>query len=133
MKTYKNLIYKNITLEKCKEIILKASKHKKKKKSVQKILSNIDYYSKELYTMVQNDKYAFKEVHHFEIIEYGKVRLIESSPFYPNQCLDYLFLECGLKNIILNKINYESFGNCPNKGIHKGMKHIHKELLDSKW
>ena len=133
MKTYKNLLYKNIDLEKCKEIIIKASKHKKKKKSVQKVLNNLDYYANELYKMVLTDTYVFKKPHHFEIKEYGKVRKIESSAFFPNQCIDYLFLECGMKDIILRKINYESFGNCPNKGIHKGVKFIHKQLKNTKW
>ena len=49
--------------------------------------------------MVQSDTYIFKEANHFETKEYGKVRLIESSPFYSNQCIDYLFLECGLKTL----------------------------------
>lgn len=133
MKTYKNLLYKNIDLEKCKEIIIKASKHKKKKKSVQKVLNNLDYYANELYKMVLTDTYVFEKSHHFEIKEYGKVRKIESSAFFPNQCIDYLFLECGMKDIILHKINYESFGNCPNKGIHKGVKFIHKQLKNTKW
>lgn len=133
MKTYKNLLYKNIDLEKCKEIIIKASKHKKKKKSVQKVLNNLDYYASDLYQMILTDNYTFKKGQTFTIHEYGKDRKIESSAFFPNQCIDYLFLECGMKDIILRKINYESFGNCPNKGIHKGVKFIHKQLKNSKW
>lgn len=133
MKTYKNLIYNNITLEKCKKIIIKASKHKKKKKSVQKVLNNLDYYANELYKMVLTDNYTFKQGQTFIIHEYGKDRKIESSAFFPNQCIDYLFLECGMKDIILKKINFESFGNCPNKGIHKGVKFIHKQLKNTKW
>ena len=132
-KTYKNLLYKNISLEKCREIILKASKHKKKKKSVQKVLNNLDYYASKLYEMVLTDNYEFKPNNHFTIKEYGKVRNINSSPFFPNQCIDYLFLECGMKDIILKQINFESFGNCPNKGIHKGVKFIHKQLKNTKW
>lgn len=133
MKTYKNLIYNNITLEKCKEIILKASKHKTKKKAVQKVLNNIDFYANDLYQMVLSDNYTFKKGQTFTIHEYGKNRNIESSPFYPNQCIDYLLLECGFKDIILSKVNFESFGNCPNKGIHKGVKFIHKQLQNTKW
>ena len=133
MKTYKNLIYNNITLEKCKEIIIKASKHKTKKKSVQKVLNNLDYYANDLYQMVLTDNYTFKQGQKFVVHEYGKDRQIESSPFYPNQCIDYLFLECGFKDIILKKVNFESFGNCPKKGIHKGVKFIHKQLKNNKW
>lgn len=128
MKTYKNLIYKNITLEKCKDIILKASKHKTKRKGVIKVLNEIEHYSSTLYKMVLNDTYLFAKSNYFKVNEYGKIRTIQSSPFFPNQCIDYLFLECGFKDIILSKVNYESFGNCPKKGVHKGTKFIHKTL-----
>lgn len=133
MKTYKNLIYKNITLNKCKEIIIIASKHKSKRKSVIKVLNNLDYYSMELYKMVLNDTYLFNKSNFFQVNEYGKIRNIQSSPFFPNQCIDYLFLECGFKNIILSKVNYESFGNCPKKGVHKGAKFIHKTLKNKNY
>lgn len=133
MKTYKNLIYKNITLEKCKQIIIKASKHKSKRKGVQKVLNDLDYYSMELYKMVLNDTYLFAKSNYFKVNEYGKVRTIQSSPFFPNQCIDYLFLECGFKDIILSKINYESFGNAPNKGVHKGTKFIYKTLKNNEF
>ena len=133
MKTYKNLIYKNITLEKCKEIIIKASKHKTKRKGVIKVLNDLDYYSMELYKMTLNDAYLFAKSNYFKVNEYGKVRTIQSSPFFPNQCIDYLFLECGFKDIILSKINYESFGNCPKKGVHKGTKFIYKTLKNKNY
>lgn len=133
MKTYKNLIYKNITLEKCREIILKASKHKTHRKGVKRVLDNLDHYSKKLFQMVLKDKYEFKKCNYFIIQEYGKTRKICSAPFFPNQCIDYLFLECGFKDIILTKVNYESFGNCPNKGVHKGVKYIHKIVSKNKY
>jgi len=130
MKTYKNLIYKNITLDKCKEIIKKASKYKTKRKSVKKVLDNLDYYAQDLYNMVQTDTYRFGKPNTFKLKEYGKERTITSSPFYPNQCIDYLLLECGFKDIILSKLEFQSFGNVPNKGIHKGLKHITRHLND---
>ena len=103
MKTYKNLIHNNITLDKCKSIIVRAAKHKHKRNSVKKVLDNIDFYALKLYEMVLRDKYDFKPTHTFKINEYGKERTITSAPFFPNQCIDYLMLECGFRDIILRK------------------------------
>lgn len=133
MKTYKNLIHNNITLEKCKEIIVRAGKHKKKRKSVQRVLENVDYYALILYKMVLNDKYEFKETHTFKTMEYGKEREITSAPFFPNQCIDYLMLECGFKDIILSKCHFQQFGNVVGKGGFKGKKHIERHLPKYKY
>lgn len=128
MKTYKNLIHNNITLEKCKSIIVRAAKHKHKRNSVKKVLENIDYYALKLYEMVLRDKYDFKPTHTFKINEYGKERTITSAPFFPNQCIDYLMLECGFRDIILSKCHFQQFGNVIGKGGFKGKKHIERHL-----
>lgn len=126
MKTYKNLLHKKDLKELCKNAILKASKHKTKRKSVQKVLSNLDFYVNDLVSKIESGNLELKEPHKFIKNEYGKEREIVASPFYPNQCLDYVLLESGLKEIIISKLQYQSFGNVPKKGCHKALKYITK-------
>lgn len=132
MKTYKNLIYKKDLIELCKTAIIEASRHKTKRKSVKRVLNDLNFYSNDLAKRIENGNLNLKEPHIFIKKEYNKERTISASPFYPNQCVDYVLLISGLKKIIISKMRYQAFGNLPNKGCHKASRYLHKKLLKEK-
>lgn len=68
MKTYKN-IYKNLlSLEKIKEIIILASKGKKKRREVKRVLNNLDFYANEILTMLKNKSFYMLPSHNKTIL-----------------------------------------------------------------
>lgn len=128
MKTIKNLIYGKCPYELALVAITQASDHKMNRRNVKRTLDDLKEKLNELAEMIKNEQLVFKKVNHMTRLEYGKVREITSSPFYPNQCIDYLLLRNGLDEFILKKLQYQSFGNVPGKGCHKGLKRCKKVL-----
>lgn len=57
-----------------KQTIQKASKHKTKRKSVQRVLANIDEYTEKIYKMIETDTIKLRPTRSREIQERGKTR-----------------------------------------------------------
>lgn len=131
MKTLKNL-YKTLTKERIKEIILKASKGKKHRREVKKMLNDIDYYTNNIYEMIQNKTYYMLPTRNKEIMEKGKVRNLTISPFYPNRILDYIIVET-LKPYIRKSMYIYCIGNVDNKGMVYGKKVIARKYKHYKY
>ena len=115
-----------------KSVILKASKGKTKRKMVQKVLGNLDFYVNDLYNMISTDKIVLKSTRQRTIKERGKERLITISPFYPNQCLDYLLVEV-LQPVIKKPMYQYCVGNVDKRGIVFGKKYIEKNISKYKY
>ena len=114
------------------QTIQKASIHKTKRKTVRKVLANLDDYTDKIYDMIANDKIVLRPTHTKEIVERGKTRLITVSPFYPNQILDYLLVE--LTKPIIRKSMYQyCIGNVDKKGIMYGKKVMEKNVNKYKY
>lgn len=132
MKRTGYLYNKLLDIEFIKQTIIKASKGKKKRKQVIKVLSNIDYYSNELLEMFKSDNFVFGKIHSRTIKERHKERLITISPFYPNQVLDYLLVEV-VKPIIYKGMYQYCVGNVDKKGITYGKKYVEKNIHKYKY
>lgn len=132
MKTYKN-IYKNLlSLDYIKSVIILASKGKKKRKQVQKVLENLDYYANCILEMLQNKSFYMLPSHNKTIIEKGKERVLTISPFFPNRILDYL-MTVTLKPIIKKSMYEYCVGNVDKRGVMYGKKLTEKNFRKYKY
>lgn len=117
MKRIGYIYEKLISIDNCKNAILEASKHKKNRKLVRKILNDIDFYANDLSKRLQNADYLKPCIR--KMIKDNssqKEREIEIPPFYPNQCSHHAIMRV-LKPIILKSSYYWSCANIPNRGI----------------
>ena len=124
-------IYEKITKkENIRRAILNASKGKKNRKSVIKILENIDYYVSGIYKMLFEKNY--KPSAYIEMVIHDgtrkKERTIFKPRFYPDQVIHWCLMQQIQK--IIEKGMYEyTCASIPNRGIHYGAKYIKKILV----
>ena len=117
MKRYGHLHEKIISKENCKLAIINASKHKKNRRQVRKILENIDFYAEDLSARLVNLK--FTSPYTKKVIKdglSGKEREIQVPKFYPDQCAHHAIVQV-LRPIILKSSYHWSCANIPNRGI----------------
>lgn len=131
MKTLKNL-YKTLSHDRIKEIIILASKGKKHRNEVKRVLENIDYYTTEIEQMLKTKTYYMLPSHHKTIIEKGKQRELTISPFFPNRILDYIIVET-LKPYIKKSMYEYCIGNVDKRGMVYGKKIIARKYKHFKY
>lgn len=132
MKTYKNLYKQLLNKERIKEIIILASKGKKKRCEVKRILNDLDNYVDIVYNMLRDKTFYMKETHNKIIFEKGKERLLTISPFFPNRILDYLIVE-SLKPIIRKSMYEYCVGNVDKRGLMYGKNVVAKRYKKYKY
>ena len=133
MKRKGNIYEKIIDKDNIRKAIIYASKQKKKRKNVKKVLDNIDYYANEIYKMLKNKTYVpspYQEV----IIHDGarkKERTIYKPCFYPDQCIHWaLMLQI---EPILSRGMYDYSCACvKGRGIHYALKYIKRILVQDR-
>lgn len=124
-------IYEQITKkENIRRAILNASKGKKNRKSVIRILGNIDYYVSDIYKMLLEKNY--KPSSYIEMVIHDgtrkKERTIFKPRFYPDQVIHWCLMQQIQK--IIEKGMYEyTCASIPDRGIHYGAKYIKKILV----
>lgn len=124
-------IYEEITKkENIRKAILNASKGKKNRKSVIKILDNISFYVDDIYGKLINKTY--KPSPYIKMVIHDgtrkKERTIFKPRFYPDQVIHW----CLMQQIqpIIEKGMYEyTCASIPDRGIHYGSKYIKKILV----
>ena len=107
MKRIGNIYSKIAERENCKQAIIKASKGKKSRKDVRKVVENIEYYTDTLLDILINKKYKpnpYKEKKIFDGAN-QKERIIYKPQFFPDQCIHWSLMR-QLKPI-LRKGMYE--------------------------
>lgn len=132
MKRVNNLYQPLLNKDRIIEIIIKASKGKKRRREVKHVLENIDYYAEEILKMLQNDTYYLKPTRNRTIIEKGKVRNLTISPFFPNRILDYVIVET-IKPTIRKGMYEYCVGNVDGRGILFGKKYIERHIKKCKY
>lgn len=132
MKRAKNLYNQLLNREKIKEIIIKASKGKRKRGEVRAVLADIDNYADKVLEMLRNKTYYLYPTHHKKIMENGKERNLTISPFFPNRILDYCFVEV-LKPIIKKGMYEYCIGNVDGRGATYGQRYIEKNIRKYKY
>lgn len=121
MKRYSNLYQKIIDKENLRTAFMKASIGKRQRKSVKKILDNLDYYIDDLYNQLANGTYHTSS-YHTKVIYEPKERLIYILPFYPDRVVHHAIM--NILEPILDGLMYEHSYACrKNKGQHAGSKY----------
>ena len=123
MKSINNIFDEFLDIEKIKEIIVLAAKHKKHRASVQKVLADIDNYAKQILGMLESGEYWQYPSHRRTITEKGKQRELTVSPFFPNRILDYIAVE-AVKPYIKKSMYEYCIGNVDKRGTLYGRKVI---------
>lgn len=133
MKRIGNIYEQIIKKENIRIAIINASKGKKGRNGVNKILDNISFYVDEIYNMLINKTYIpspyIKMVIHDGVRK--KERIIFKPSFYPDQIIHWALMQ----NIhyLLERGMYEyTCASVPRRGIHYGTKYIKKILIADK-
>lgn len=107
--------------------IMNASKGKRNRDDVRRVLSNITYYVDKIHNMLINESYVPND-YKTDTIKEGiskKERVIYKPNFYPDQIIQWaIILQISP---ILSRGMYEfSCGSIPNRGVHYGKKYVEK-------
>lgn len=118
-------IYEQIvSVENCKEAIINASRHKRSRTNVKRILADIDYYAQDLSDRFQ--RLDFTTPYRPKVIVdglSGKKREIMIPSFYPDQCAHHAIMQI-LRPIFMRSSYYWSCGNMPRRGISRAAKGV---------
>lgn len=137
MKRIGYLYEKVIDVENCKQAIIKASQHKRNRRSVQRILDNLDFYAQDLSHRLQTND--FITPYKPKVIKdglSGKIRNILVPSFYPDQCAHHAIVRV-MQPYIIKSSYYWSCANLPNRGIDHASKGVEratkKDIKHSKY
>jgi len=123
-------IFEKITdIENIKNAIKKASRGKRNKKYVKKILENQDFYAEQIYQMLINKTYK-PSPYKIKIIFDGankKERQIYKPRFYPDQIIHWALM-LQLQPIIMRGMYRYCCGSVPGRGTSDGQKVLRKWL-----
>lgn len=109
------------------QAIIKASRKKRRRKSVRRILNNIDHYVDELHTMMVNQTFTPSPYRRF-IIKDGatqKEREICCPKFYPDQVVHWIVI-LVLQPVLMRGMYEFNCGSVPGRGAHYGKKYIER-------
>ncbi len=127
-------IYEKITqLGNIESAIMKASKGKKGRKSVEKVLDSPTYYAMQIQKMLKDKTY--KPSPYIEMkIQDGvrkKERIIFKPCFYPDQCIHWALM-LHLEPILMKKMYHWNCASIKGRGLHHGMRHLKRILVDDR-
>lgn len=129
MKRFGFLYEKIVSVENCKQAIINASKHKRKRKVVKEINDNLDYYAKDLSErLIRLD---FLTPYRTRIIKdglSGKERELQIPSFYPDQCAHHAIVQI-LQPIFMKSSYHWSCANIPNRGIDHACKGVERATM----
>ena len=121
-----------VSVENCKEAIRNASKHKRKRKNVQRILQDLDSYAADLSDrLIRMDFLTPYTVREIEDGLSGKKRVLHIPNFYPDQCAHHAIMQV-LKPIISKSFYYWSSANIPKRGIDHACKGVERATMRDK-
>ena len=115
-----------VNFENLKYAIIKASEHKRHRRSVRRILSDVDFYALKLQNLLINNKFTPTPPVQKEIINKGKKRLVYMSPFYPDLCVQWAVINAIQSSVLMKGMYIHSYGSVPNRGPHKAKATVEK-------
>lgn len=120
---YEKLCDKNLI----REAIIKASRKKRRRKSVRRILNNIDYYVDEIHSMMLNEEFTPSPYRRF-IIKDGatqKEREICCPKFYPDQIVHWMLI-LTIQPVLKRGMYEFNCGSVPKRGAHYGKRYLER-------
>ncbi len=130
MKTEKNIYIKIIDKNNICKAILNASKGKKNRSNVKKILDNIYFYVDVIYEQLKSKTYIPNKYEE-KIIQDGvrkKERIIYKPRFFPDQIIHWALMQ-QIEDIIKRGMYEYCCGSVKNRGILYGVKYLKKILV----
>src|SRR5574344_1082784 len=125
-KKIKNCFDKNLTFEKLIQAHNRARIHKTYKKEVIKFELNLENNITNLLNNIKNNKYHLGEYYAFKVYE-PKERIINALP-YIDRIVHQWYVEEFIKPYIVPKFIRTSFACLKNKGTHKAVTTVQKQL-----
>ena len=125
-KKIKNVFLNNLTFEKLLEAHHRAKKGKKYKAEVIKFELDLENNITNLLNSIKNKTYKLGKYHSFKIYE-PKERLIKALP-YVDRIVHQWYVEEFIKPYILPKFINTSFACLENKGTHKAVEKVQKNM-----
>ena len=109
------------------ECITTASKGKRKKPPVHKVLFNKEWYAAKVLKMLVNHDFHFRFYPVVEINEgtRKKHRTIVTPLFYPDQIVHHLIVS-QFRPIVMKSLYEHAYGSIPDRGIHTAKKQMEK-------
>ena len=133
MKRTGNIFEKVTQLGNIESAIMKASKGKTKRKNVEKILDSPTYYAMKIQKMLKEKTYIPSPYIEMTIHDgvRKKERIIYKPQFYPDQCIHWALM-LQLEPILMKKMYYWNCASIKGRGIHHGMRHLKRILVDDR-
>ena len=109
------------------ECIFKASKDKRKKRPVKRVLENRKRCAFEILKVLKLKKFKFRKYHTVLINEgtQKKERTIVTPLFYPDQIIHHLIVS-QFKPIVFKSLYEHAYGSIPGRGVHVAKKQLEK-------
>lgn len=101
-------------------IIIKASKHKRSRRDVRKVLRNLDFYTERLYNILKTESFVPATPHEHDIYDASsqKWRAIKVVPFFPDSIIHWILVET-MKPVLMRGMHHWSCASIPGRGgIH---------------
>lgn len=130
MKRVGNIYYQIIAKENIRKAILNASKGKKDRKSVKKVLDNIAFCVDEIYSMLSNKTYIPNPYIRMSIHDgvRKKERVIYKPRFYPDQVIHWCLMQ-QIQPLLMKGMYDYCCASIPNRGIHYVSRYLKKILV----
>ncbi|MEG1709575.1 MAG: hypothetical protein RR285_12800, partial [Acinetobacter sp.] len=124
-KRVNNIYPKICDVENIKIAIKRASKNKRSRKNVARVLNNIDHYAQEISEMLLNKTYIPSPYSVCQIYDgiNKKERTIYKPKFYPDQIVQWAIM-LQIQPIIMRGMYQYSCGSIPSRGINYAKKYV---------
>ena len=125
-KKIKNCFYKNLTFNKLMEAHKRARQHKTYKNEVIKFEMNLENNIINLLNNIKDKKYHLGKYYSFKVYE-PKERIIKALP-YRDRIVHQWYVEEFIKPYIVPKFISTSFACLKDKGTHKAVENVQRDL-----
>lgn len=88
-----------------------------------------ELYLNNIYKMLVDKTYEVSPYETFVRRESGKERLISKLPYYPDRIVQWALMQV-LEPVFLKNLIYDTYSALPGRGIHFGLKRLHKAMQD---
>jgi len=112
-------------------VILEASRGKRKRREVRRVLKNLDEYVDKTYEMVVSESFVPTPPKEREIYDDSsqKRRIIKVVPFWPDSVMHWLLVTV-MKPVLMRGMYHWSCASIPGRGGKRVQKHIRRTLRD---
>ena len=90
-----------------------------------------NYFLKELQDRLKNKTYKTSEYKIFNKVEGNKIRKIYKLPYFPDRIAQWAIMLI-IEPILKKKLIYDTYSAIPDRGIHLGLRRLHKAMKNEK-